>query len=93
MLQLSNTSSAEPHEMIVARLDEGADVEDVRAALDAGARPPATSVGGMQALLPGATQRLQLDLDPGRYVLVCEVPSPDGTPHRAKGMLHEVTVT
>jgi hypothetical protein len=90
---LTNRSTAEPHEMVVAQLDEGAGIDEVLAAIAAGGPPPARSVGGMQAILPGATARLQLGVDPGRYVLLCEVPSPDGVPHRAKGMIQEVTIT
>jgi hypothetical protein len=47
----------------------------------------------MQAMLPGADHFLQFDLDPGDYVLVCFVPSPDGTPHFMQGMVATVTVT
>jgi hypothetical protein len=53
-----------------------------------------TPVGGTQAIFPGSSQLLQLDLEPGEYVVVCEVPSPgDGQPHHAKGMVRRVTVT
>ncbi|MPY95956.1 MAG: DUF4440 domain-containing protein [Acidimicrobiia bacterium] len=55
--------------------------------------PTATPVGGMQALLPGASQLLQLALEPGRYAVICAVPSPDGTPHHDRGMVQEVTDT
>jgi hypothetical protein len=94
LLEVTNAADLEPHEMIVARLDDGAAAEDVLDALDAGTSPPATSVGGVQAILPGATQSLQLDLEPGRYVVICHIPSPfDQTPHYDKGMIREVTVT
>ncbi len=93
LLEVTNAAAAEPHEMEVARLDDGATIDDVARALEAGTAVPATPVGGMQAILPGATQHVQFDLEPGRYVVVCEVPSPDGTPHHAKGMIQEVTVT
>jgi hypothetical protein len=79
--------------MEVARLDDGATVGHVARALERREPLPATPVGGMQGLLPGASQHLQLALDPGRYVVVCEVPSPDGAPHHAKGMIEEITVT
>jgi hypothetical protein len=69
-------------------------VEDVLDALAAGEPPPTTAVGGVQALLPGGKQALDLDLDPGRYVVLCEIPSPsDRIPHHEKGMFKEVTVT
>jgi hypothetical protein len=60
--------------------------------LAAGAPPPGTAVGGMKALLPGAAQQLQLDLEPGEYAVICHVPSPDGTPHHVRGMVRQVTV-
>jgi uncharacterized cupredoxin-like copper-binding protein len=47
----------------------------------------------MQALPPGTSAHLQFDLEEGRYVIVCEIPAADGTPHRSKGMIAEVTIT
>lgn len=91
VLRITNAGT-EPHEMTVLRLDDGATADDVSDALAAGAPPPGTAVGGMQALLPGATQQLQLDLEPGEYAVICHVPSPDGTPHHVRGMIRQVTV-
>jgi hypothetical protein len=92
LLAITNAGS-EPHEMTVLRLDDGASADEVVEALQQHAPPPGTPVGGMQALLPGAAQQLQLDLEPGEYVVICHVPSPDGTPHHARGMIRQVTVT
>jgi uncharacterized cupredoxin-like copper-binding protein len=92
-LGVSNGSSSEPHELLVTRLDEGATVDDVTDALDDRRPMPAVGLGGMQAILPGASERLRLDLAPGRYVVLCAIPSPDGTPHYRAGMVEEVTVT
>jgi hypothetical protein len=93
VLAITNRSTAEQHEMVFARLEDGVTVDDVIGALHGGTPLPAVGVGGMQALPPGATQRLQLDLEPGRYVVLCAVPSADGTPHYDAGMIEEVTVT
>jgi hypothetical protein len=93
VLEIANAAPTEAHEMVVARLDDDADIDDVVAALDARRPIPATGVGGMQALLPGDTQHLALDLTPGRYALFCAVTSRDGTPHYRAGMASEVTVT
>jgi hypothetical protein len=94
LLEVTNAADREPHEMEIARLDEGADAGDVLDALAAGQSPPATPLGGMQALLPGGSQLLRLDLAPGEYAVWCSIPSPfDQTPHHAKGMLQEVTIT
>jgi uncharacterized cupredoxin-like copper-binding protein len=91
-LAVTNRSATEAHEMVMARLDEGTTLDDVVAALRAHRPLPARAVGGMQAVPPGTTEHLRLDLDPGRYVLVCAVPSSDGTPHFDAGMIREVTV-
>jgi len=79
--------------MNVLRLHGAAAVDQVVAAIERGAPPPGTAVGGMQAFPPGATQQLQLDLEPGEYVVVCHVTSPNGTPHHARGMIRQVMVT
>jgi hypothetical protein len=34
-----------------------------------------------------------LDLEPGSYVLICAIPSPDGVPHSDKGMVATLEVT
>jgi uncharacterized cupredoxin-like copper-binding protein len=90
---VTNDAAQEPHELIVGRLHGDANVDDVRHALEHGTPPPMTSVGGMQALPPGTTQRLKLDLRPGRYVFICHITSPDGLAHYTKGMIKEVTIT
>ena len=93
VLAISNRSSTEPHEMIIGRFHEDATVDDVRGALNNGTPAPMTSIGGMQALPPGASAHLQLDLPPGRYVFICHIPSPDGHAHYTKGMIREVIIT
>lgn len=35
---------------------------------------------------------MTLNLPAGNYALFCTIPSPDGTPHAAKGMVRELTV-
>src|SRR5690606_22181261 len=51
------------------------------------------SSGGPNAPRPGGTFEETQILEPGHYVIVCFVPSPDGVPHIAKGMLRALTVT
>ncbi|HLT97093.1 MAG TPA: hypothetical protein VK070_09940 [Acidimicrobiia bacterium] len=92
LLEVTNKASMEPHEMIVAPLPEGVSVDDVLASIEAGEPRPSAAVGGMQAIMPGETQHLQLDLEPGEYVVWCEIPSPDGASHAQKGMIRSVTV-
>lgn len=93
VLAVTNAADTEAHEIVFLDPDDGANTADVAAALDADTEPPATGVGGMQALLPGSTEMLQLDLEPGEYIVVCAVTSPDGTPHYHHGMINVVTVT
>jgi hypothetical protein len=91
-LSITNASQSEAHEMVVAELDPGRHVDDITSALDQHEPLPAVGLGGMQAILPGTTETLRLDLDPGRYGLFCAVTSPNGTPHYRAGMVREITV-
>lgn len=91
LLEVSNTATMEPHEMIVAPLPDNVTVDEVLAAIEQGDTLPVVPLGGVQAIMPGRTQQLQLDLDPGRYVIWCEIPSPDGASHAEKGMIRAVT--
>lgn len=97
-----NASDAEPHELNILRLAEGATVDDVLALFASEGEepptgpPPFSSVGGLNAILPGASGAVNLDLEPGEYVFVCFIPSvlPDneGAPHAALGMVKQVTL-
>jgi len=49
--------------------------------------------GGAGIIVPGASQRLILDLEPGTYVWFCGLPAADGEPHFAKGMITTFEVT
>jgi uncharacterized cupredoxin-like copper-binding protein len=57
--------------------------------------PPAIPVGGVGDLLPGAEAWMRVRLEPGRYALVCQVPSTShgGKAHYQLGMVHEFVVT
>ncbi len=83
----------EMHHAQLVRLDEGHTMEEL---LQAGGGPlPAWArfVGGPNAPAPNAHTDATLDLKPGNYALVCFIPSPDGVPHLAKGMVKAITVT
>jgi hypothetical protein len=77
------------HEMAIGRLAEGKTLEDARAFLSTRVGPPPyADVGGMQAMDPGASGWLTLDLTPGRYVMFCVVPDPaTGRRHVDLGMI------
>jgi hypothetical protein len=50
--------------------------------------PPFANVGGFQAITPGETGWLNLDLTPGEYVALCYVPDPaSGHAHLELGMV------
>ena len=48
--------------------------------------------GGPNVVAPGSTVAATVDLGAGEYAYICFIPSPDGTPHAAKGMLTPFTV-
>lgn len=86
---------AQLHELSLVRLKPGRSLEDVvQVASTPMGRPrpdePWTSVGGVSLLTPGRSAVFDfadLRLTPGRYALVCFIPSPDDrVAHAAKGM-------
>lgn len=90
---LLRDEGAEPHHFMLARLDQGHDVSQFLAAMKSDDIPSwAHFAGGPNAAMPKGQSMVTERLDAGHYVLFCVVPSPDGTPHVAKGMLKELTV-
>lgn len=92
-MRLINNGS-EPHYMAIMRADSG---KGVREFLDwRASRTPRpgwlTPVGGHGAIAAGDSLGLALHLAPGRYVVWCGYPSPDGVSHVAKGMIGEILV-
>ena len=86
----------EPHEFNILRLEEGKSVDDVLKFLkgEAGGPPPFAPVGGMNGLDVGLSGYAELDLTPGHYVAICNIPSPkgNGAPHFMLGMVKEFEV-
>ena len=86
----------EPHHGQLLRLEDGVTFEAFMEALqregEAALRLTAL-VGGPALIDPHRTDEVTLDPRPGTYVLACFVPSPDGTPHLARGMLKRLEVT
>lgn len=88
-------SGAEDHQALFFRLDEGVSLEEFAAApieTEADAQAYGTVAGGPIAP-PGERFDAVLDLEPGSYVLICSIPSPDGVPHSDKGMVTTLEVT
>jgi uncharacterized cupredoxin-like copper-binding protein len=84
----------ELHHVQLIRLAPGKSLQDLFQAMQAGGPPPAwaVDVGGPNTPVPGGESFASLELKPGRYALVCFIPSPDGKPHIMKGMAKEITV-
>jgi hypothetical protein len=86
---ISNTGD-ELHEYALGRLDEGKTIADVEAFLESGEEDSPewfTDVGGVPLLSPGEKLGLTRELEAGAYVFLCFIPSPEGVPHVALGML------
>ncbi len=81
----------ELHHGAVYRLDQGKTLADLMKV--SGESPDwLVAAGGPSAPGPGGTLETTLKLVPGNYVLICEVPSPDGKLHFMKGMVKAITV-
>jgi hypothetical protein len=86
----------EPHQVVFIRIDSGKTMAEVQTALTT----PNMAVPGWMSFPLGANGVLPADssnatatLAAGHYILVCFMPSPDGTPHVAKGMVKPIEVT
>ena len=85
---------AQPHEIMLIKLAGGKSMADVQAFLQSphGA-PPFSQIGGFQAIDPGTSGWLNLDLTPGQYVAICHVPDQaSGHAHSELGMVMPFTV-
>jgi hypothetical protein len=85
----------ELHHASLVKLDDGKTFEDFKAAIQKQGPPPAwmVAMGGPNPPRPGGVSEETQMLEPGNYVIVCFVPSADGVPHVAKGMMRPLTVT
>lgn len=84
----------EMHHVQLIRVGEGHTAAELMEASRTEGPPPSwvTFVGGPNAHAPGTPSDATMVLEPGEYVLVCFIPSPDGVPHMAKGMMKPLTV-
>jgi hypothetical protein len=85
----------ELHHATLVKLEDGKTYDDFVKAMKNPGPPPAWMVmdGGPNPPHPnGGVAEVTQMLTPGNYALVCFVPSPDGTPHVAKGMMRPITV-
>jgi uncharacterized cupredoxin-like copper-binding protein len=87
-------SGKELHQVVLLRLAPGQTMADLKKMnLMAPPPPELHLIGGPSPVVPGGTAAATVDLAPGQYVMLCGIPSPDGTPHMAKGMMRALTVT
>jgi hypothetical protein len=84
----------EPHHVQLVRLNDGRTIGELRNSLTAGADLPSwvTFVGGPNEPAPGASSEVIVSLTPGSYAMLCFIPSADGVPHLAKGMIRGLRV-
>jgi uncharacterized cupredoxin-like copper-binding protein len=85
----------EPHHVQLARLNDGVSVQQFQAALQQSpeaALSLVTWAGGPGVIDFGGSQEVTMELVAGTYMLLCFIPSPDGVPHLAKGMVASLEV-
>ncbi|MBI3953592.1 MAG: hypothetical protein HY330_03680 [Chloroflexi bacterium] len=105
-LQLKNTGKESHHAQFV-RLNDGVTVQQFQSTLQGALQAAATEgpaalgrvfalvtfTGGPAPIGPGGTSEAVANLAAGQYLLLCFIPSPDGVPHLAKGMIKPLTVS
>jgi len=84
-------NGTELHQAQLIRLDSAKTLKDVMALGDKRADWEVW-VGGPNATMPHDSTNATVMLEPGHYVAICIIPSPDGTPHIMKGMATEFDV-
>lgn len=84
--------SAEDHEMLVLRLENGATTSDLLRAAGPDLPAGAVFVGEIPVRANETRDLLLVDLEPGTYSIVCLFPDGDGVPHLAFGMEAAFTV-
>lgn len=89
------SAGKELHHAVVVRLDAGKTLKDMGDALKNPGPPPAWLhfEGGPNPPNPGGESNATVVLKPGNYVVLCFIPSADGVPHFAKGMVTPFEVT
>jgi len=83
-----------PHEMGFASVTGDRTIEDVTEALESREPPPwMEDLAGIPVLSAGVTASMTRTLDEGQYVFLCFLPTPEGQPHAAEGMVKLFTVS
>jgi hypothetical protein len=87
-------NAAQPHEVVIVRLQPGKKVNDVLAWMEKmEGPPPGQPIGGTTPMAKGEENIISLDLAPGEYGLVCFAPdAKDGKPHFMHGMVTQFSI-
>ena len=83
------------HELVLIRLVNGASTQEFIADYRPGgaANPAGMEAGGMTGIDPGREAYVHLNVEPGRYGLICFLADPvTGTPHFTRGMVLDLDV-
>ena len=89
-------NGSELHHVAFVKLNDGKTIADVEQALKSKGPMPMWAIdrGGVNPSHPGGgMSSITQMLEPGNYALLCFIPSADGVPHFAKGMVRPLTVT
>ena len=90
-------SGEEDHEVAVIRiLDDSLTEEAIRDAIINGEEPEEGQTESLYSfinLTPGGEAWMKVNLEPGRYLLICFIETAEGEPHFHKGMLKFITVS
>jgi uncharacterized cupredoxin-like copper-binding protein len=88
-------SGKELHQAQIVRLEQGKTMADLTTAMKHEGPPPSwlSFVGGPNGIAPGQEATTIAALTPGKYAMICLIPSPDGVPHMMKGMVQPFEVT
>jgi hypothetical protein len=83
---------SQPHETFLVKLAEGKTADDYLNT-PPGEIPPGASLGGITGIVPGDSQYIVVNLEPGAYAIYCFLSdAATHTPHFALGMMQEFTV-
>ena len=93
MIRVKN-DAAQPHEVVILRLQPGKKIGDMLAWMEKmEGPPPGAPIGGTTPMAKGEENIITLDLTPGEYGLICFAPdAKDGKPHFAHGMMTQFSI-
>lgn len=90
---LGTNTATQDHEMLVLKLQDGFTTADLLRSSGPDLPEQATFIGEITVRSGHEQEMVLVDLDPGKYTLVCLFPDEEGTPHLALGMEATFTVS